>query len=100
MRSGSGDVQLDSDISSTTPIWSSSANNYDFDSYPNQHNGMSASSSCYMSVRKSNASPSAIDWLRSYYYWSNTAETSTSCPCKPAPTKFWLDSVYDAGVNG
>jgi len=36
----------------------------------------------------------------SYYYASATPDASTTRPCKPAPTKFWSNSAYDAAVNG
>ncbi|CAG2164419.1 unnamed protein product [Oppiella nova] len=106
MRSGSGELQLHSGISSTTPLWTSSANNYDFDSYPNQHNGTAASSSsssCCMSVGATNNShthhPPPPTPTTAYYYGSTTPDASTTRPCKPAPTKFWSNS-YDSAVNG
>jgi len=106
MRSGSGELQLHSGISSTTPLWTSSANNYDFDSYPNQHNGTAASSSsssCCMSVGATNNNhthhPPPPTPTTAYYYGSTTPDASTTRPCKPAPTKFWSNS-YDSAVNG
>jgi hypothetical protein len=111
MRSGSGEPQLHSGISSTTPIWTSPGNAYDFDSYPNQHNGTAASSSsssCCMSAGNgSNGThshhplpPPPSSGAGSYYYASATPDASTTRPCKPAPTKFWSNSAYDAAVNG
>lgn len=102
MRSGSGEApgNLQSGIAPWPPAsaLTPSASAYEtFDSYNSHNNHNSTTTACCMSGATTPSHPSSAT---SSYYYASSAPDSTNRPCKPAPTKIWSNSPYDAAFNG